>query len=162
MARNLCNQKLAGFNPGPRRDRPVYRQSPKCGFIYVLQPLVGNSRGQLDRKPLSFAFLRENTAACQESESHGPGMPWGTSRIGACSALLPPSASQIDIRPFRVIYFLLPHPGHQEELEPQPLVCITGSEKFVNLFALVDFRFILHESGPVVFFNGETANALRL
>ena len=41
------------------------------------------------------------------------------------------------IRPVRVHHFLLPHPGHQEELEPKTLFVVAGFEQLVQFFLVL-------------------------
>src|SRR5664279_2770468 len=71
------------------------------------------------------------------------------------------STVEVKIGPRGVHHFLLPHAGHQKELEPQALVLIACSKEFVEVFALVDFRFVLNVTGPVVL-AGQAANAIGL
>ena len=71
------------------------------------------------------------------------------------------STGEVKIGPRGVHHFLLPHAGHQKELKPQALVLIANSQEFVEVFALVDFRFVLNVTGPVIL-AGQAANAIGL
>jgi hypothetical protein len=49
-----------------------------------------------------------------------------------------------------VHHFLFAHSCHQEELEAQPFLRVTGCEEGVQIFTLVDFRFLFYVTRPIV------------
>lgn len=58
---------------------------------------------------------------------------------------------EIDVRPVRVHDLLFSHAGHQEELEPQSLLFVTGFEERVQFVLFVNLGFFLRVTRPVVF-----------
>jgi hypothetical protein len=48
--------------------------------------------------------------------------------------------------------FLLSHPSHQKELEPQPLVSIASLEEGVQVLSLIDLELLFHETRSIALF----------
>ncbi len=129
------------------RSAHAFRQSRKSSF--GLQPAVGKYQGHTLSR---FAF-----AACRLATSFsGIGISRSLYAFGVQSdcglwLTLTVLADEVHVRPVRVHHFLLAHPGHEEELEPQPLLGVAGREQRIQFRLLVNLGLFFRVARPVIF-----------
>ena len=58
--------------------------------------------------------------------------------------------SEVNIRPACVHHFLLAHPGHNEEFEPQALLGVASRKQRIQFGPFVDLGFFFDIPGPVI------------